>query len=268
MFLTSAVALNAQSGLIHADSSTPNNSAMLDVSEITNVFPPHSLNTKQMNSLVSTAEGMYYSGSSGLSIGSRSTLRDRLYAIIYSAKVNGCGLTNKDNKDWIQKVNYPSSGKAEIVFRSGYFNAELIIVENSGANCVGNIASYNDLSKNELIGFLTMDSLGNLEVENELLPPSKGSFDMTPPAMESVVPFGLFRASSHNMTSVRIGTGYDGVAVIEYNYDKQIVNATCIGVGKSEISVTNRGAEGDITSRNSVGATTDKKDFSIIIYSE
>jgi hypothetical protein len=196
---------------------------MLDVPDITNVFPPHSLNTTQTNNLAPTAEGMfiqntacigrmYYSGSRGLSIGSRVMLGEELYTTIYCAKGNVSGLTEWGKEDWIQNVNHPSSRRVEIAFRSPSFNAEL--------------------------------------------------------AMENVYSFGFFRAIRHNMTSVRIGTGYDGVMVIEYNYDKEIVNATLKGEGEPEITATNRGAEGVITSSISVTAASDEKDLSIIIYAE
>ena len=55
IFLTSALAIIAQNSSIYADSSTLNNSAMLDVSDTTNVFPPHSLNTTQTNNVAPTA---------------------------------------------------------------------------------------------------------------------------------------------------------------------------------------------------------------------
>ncbi|MFT6947420.1 MAG: hypothetical protein ACJARP_001845 [Vicingaceae bacterium] len=275
LFLTNAVVLNAQKFSIHADSSIPNNSAMLDVSDIPNGILPPSLNTNQMNAIVSLVEGifthnvtstscMYYRGSSGVSIGSRSMIIDE----IYSAKDKGSRLVDGDGEDWIQNVNHPSSGKDDIIFRSGYFNADLVLVVSCRANCGGNIASYNNWSKNGVTVFLITDSRGSLEVENEVLPPSKGGFKTMLLAMAIVNRiYGVVRASDDNMTYVITGTDREKLIGYRFDFGTDIVNAMAIDGGKAEITVVNGETEFDVTTSYSVGVAPVNKDFSIIRYS-
>lgn len=120
---------------------------------------------------------------------------------------------------------------------------------------------------------ITMDTDGNLEVNEELQTNETADFHMLPIGMASFNISGtscLVRTGTGNITCSYNGTGNYTVTVSGHSasMNNDIVQATITDGGTGEISISDGGAGFNITIRPSSGIGSVNRDFSIIIYSE
>jgi hypothetical protein len=125
-------------------------------------------------------------------------------------------------------------------------------------------------SGSEYEASLTIDTGGNLEIENELQTTSTGNFHMLPIAMASIDGSdGSVRVSTGNVTCVRDNAGDYTLTITGHSASlaNEVISATIVSSNTGQISVRAGGSNYAIRTRNSSGVDVDR-DFSIIIYSQ
>ena len=210
--------------------------------------------------------------SNALTLGSTSNSPVQLYTnsiprLTVLANGNlGIGMTNPIGMVSIVDIGNANPG----IYLSGFGDSEGDIVVEEGEQLQIGRWDSGAGAGSEYSASLTVDTEGNLEIEEELQTAKTGGFHMLPIAMATIDGSdGSIKTSTGNISCSRNNLGDYTITVSGHtaNFNNDIVTATVIGSNTGQISVEDSGSSFGIKTRTSAGADSDR-DFSIIIYSK